>query len=312
MALIRMRLDSIACATPDIAIFSFSAADGGTLPPAEAGAHIDLHLKPGLVRQYSLLRPAPAPHAYTVGIKKEAGGRGGSLHAHEALRIGDEIEVGGPRNNFPLVEDAGHCVLIAGGIGITPIWAMAQRLQELGRSWSLHLSCRSRADAPLLDEIAATDCASMHFDDEAGGFVDLAAIVAAAPRDAHFFCCGPAPMLAAYRAATAHLPAGHVHDEAFAAAPAAAGDTGFVVHLAVTGLEVAIPADRSILDTLRAHGVDAMSSCEAGVCGMCETRVLEGAIDHRDHVLSPDEQAANDRMMICCSRARSARLVLDL
>ncbi|RYE04106.1 MAG: oxidoreductase [Sphingomonadales bacterium] len=310
---IRVRIAEIAAATSSINIYTLVPVDGAALPPAEAGAHIDLFLRPDLVRQYSLLRQSPLPDAYVVGIKKDESGRGGSRYIHENLAVGDEIEIGAPRNNFPLAEDAGHSVLLAGGIGITPIWAMAQRLDELGLSWRLHASNRARGEAALLDELAASANVSLHFDDEAGGYLDLARIIGEAPSQAHFYCCGPAPMLAAFRAATAHLPSHRVHDEAFALDPGGAGDNReFTVRLARSALDLRVPAQASILDTLREHGIDAMSSCEAGVCGMCETPVLEGEVDHRDHVLSDAERAANRRMMICCSRAKSDALVLDL
>lgn len=313
MARIRVRVAEIAAATPSINIYTLVPVDGAVLPPAEAGAHIDMFLRDDLVRQYSLLRQSAAPDAYVVGIKKDEGGRGGSRYIHESLAPGDEIEIGAPRNNFPLTEDAGHSVLLAGGIGITPIWAMAQRLDALGLGWRLHASNRARSETALLDELAASANVSLHFDDEAGGYLDIGRIIAEAPAGTHFYCCGPAPMLAAFRAATAHLPAHQVHDEAFALDPLAADENrAFTVRLAKSAQELRISANVSILDTLREHGIDAMSSCEAGVCGMCETSVLEGDVDHRDHVLSDAERATNSRMMICCSRAKSDLLVLDL
>jgi len=314
MSNIRMRLERISYSARHINLYSFKPVDGGSLPPVEAGAHVDLFLRSDLVRQYSLLRPGKTPEAFVVGIKKESAGRGGSRYIHEQLRVGDVIDVGQPRNNFPLVEDAADSVLFAGGIGITPIWAMAQRLDALGRPWRMYVSARSREDCALLDEIGGYPNVVLHFDDEnPGRFMDLAAAVAEAPEGAHFYCCGPAPMLTAYREATSHLPAAQVHDEAFSIAPPTTGEgSDFRVRLAQSGQEIEVPADRSILDTLRDQGFMPMSSCEAGVCGMCETRVLEGEVDHRDHVLSPDEQTSNSRMMICCSRARSALLVLDL
>lgn len=309
----KMRLDSIQYSARQTNIYTFVPVDGAALSPASAGSHIDLYLRPDLIRQYSLMETSADPRAYVVAIKKEASGRGGSRHVHEMLRVGDEIMVGEPRNNFPLVEDAPHSVLIAGGIGITPIWAMARRLTELGRDWRLFVSNRNRDEAPLLGQLNACGKAMLHFDDEAGGFADLDAIIAGAPQGTHFYCCGPAPMLAAYRTATAHLPPDHVHLEAFGAEPVSSEDDGeFIVRLAKSGTEFAIPAGQTILDVLRDHGIELVSSCEAGVCGMCETRVLEGKVDHRDHVLAPDQQALNDRMMICCSRAATDRLILDL
>lgn len=309
----RVRVAKIAGATVSTNIYTLVPVEGARLPPVQAGAHVDLFLRADLVRQYSLLRASPAPDAYIVGIKKEEGGRGGSRYIHENLRVGDEIEIGAPRNNFPLTEDAEHSVLLAGGIGITPIWAMAQRLRELGRSWRLHASNRARHEAALLDELAASSNVILHFDDEAGGYLDIDRVIAQAPPNTHFYCCGPMPMLAAFRAATAYLPSQQVHDEAFAPDPNEADENrAFTVRLARSALDLPIPSSASILDTLREHGIDAVSSCEAGVCGMCETRVLEGEVDHRDHVLSAEERAANDRMMICCSRAKFGFLALDL
>lgn len=320
MSLTTLRLEQITYAARDTHLFTFRGLEGQTLPRAEAGAHIDLHLAPGLIRQYSLIHPSDTPDSYVVGIKKDPSGRGGSRHAHDKLRVGDVLEVGGPRNHFTLVEDAPFSVLIAGGIGITPIFAMAQRLTRLGRPFALHVSNRCRADAALLAEIARLDGVQLHFDDEAGGrHLDLAAVVDAAPDGAHFYCCGPAPMLDAYRNACATHPVDHVHFEIFNAPPPAlgatnggAGSANFTVRLARSGRDIDIPADASILDSLRSQGIEAQSSCEAGICGMCETAVLQGEVEHHDHVLSPQDQASNTRMMICCSRAKSPLLVLDL
>lgn len=313
MKRIRMRLENIAFSARDINLFTFKPVGETVLPSAEPGAHIDLFLRPNLIRQYSLLRPSACPQSYVIGVKKDPASRGGSRFMHEQLRVGDEIEISAPRNNFPLAEDAEHSVLLAGGIGITPIWAMAQKLEALGKSWRLYVSNRTRLDAALLEEMSASPHVTLHFDDEAGALLDIAVIIAASPPQTHFYCCGPAPMLRAYRSASAQIPAAYVHDEAFALSPPSPETvSAFVVRLAQSGRDIAIAADRSILDTLRDNGVEAASSCEAGVCGMCETRVLEGDVDHRDHVLTPAEQAENTRMMICCSRAKSNLLVLDL
>jgi len=310
-----MRLVAVRYAARDTNLYEFCPLDGAPLPAAEAGAHIDLFLPGNLARQYSLVHPGAAPESYTIGVKRDAQGRGGSRHIHDSLRVGAVLPVGGPRNNFPLAETAAPSVLIAGGIGITPIWCMAQALDQAGRDWTLHYSARSREDAAFLDVLDGRAGVHLLFDDESGGaFLDLAAIVAAAPADAHFYCCGPAPMLQAYQRVTADLPPEHVHLEFFdAPKPEARADDGaFTVELARSGRSVTVPEGTSILDALREAGLDLMSSCEAGICGICETRVLSGIPDHRDMVLTDAEHAANDRMMICCSRALSDRLVLDL
>ena len=192
--LIDVRLTAIRFAARDTNLFEFRRLDGKPLPPYEPGAHIDLHLPNGLVRQYSLIVARPDLGSYTVGIKRDPASRGGSRYIHDELRVGKTIRISAPRNNFPLKEDAGHVILFAGGIGITPIWCMVQRLAELGRSWQLYYSCRSRADMAFLEALEAMAPATFHFDDEAAGkFLDIASIVAQAPKDAHLYCCGPAP-----------------------------------------------------------------------------------------------------------------------
>jgi tetrachlorobenzoquinone reductase len=310
---IPVRLVGIRYAARDTHLFQLARPDGGALPAAEPGAHIDLHLPGGMIRQYSLTRCAPAPTSYTLGIKRDAAGRGGSRLIFDTLKVGQLLTISAPRNNFPLIEDAAHVVLLAGGIGITPISAMAQRLTALGRSFDLHYSSRSRADMAFACELAALPNVRLHCDDEQGGrFLDLPAIIAAAPPAAHFYCCGPAPMLAAFETAVAHLPRSQVHVEYFTAREERNLDGGYTVQLARSNRQFAVPPGRSILHVLRDAGIDVPYSCEQGICGSCETRVLAGEPDHRDAILSDEERAVGKTMMICCSGARSARLVLDL
>jgi tetrachlorobenzoquinone reductase len=308
---IRMRLMGIRHAAEGIHEFEFRPSDGTALPVFEAGAHVDVHLPNGLLRQYSLINAAGESHRYVIAVKRDPASRGGSACMHEQLRVGASLLVAPPRNNFPVREDAPHSVFFAGGIGITPIVSMVGRLRKLGRPWELHYSVRRRNEAAFLSEIG--DGLRLHVDEEAGGrLLDIAALVAAAPKQAHLYCCGPAPMLQAYEAATAGRPADHVHLERFsAAAPVVDGDA-FVVELARSGRQVTVAPGESILDALRDAGLDVQSSCEQGVCGTCETRVLAGVPDHRDMFLSNSEKAANDRMLICCSGSKDARLVLDL
>jgi ferredoxin-NADP reductase len=231
----------------------------------------------------------------------------------EQARVGQTFEIGGPRNNFPLVEDAPHTVLIAGGIGITPIWCMAQRLKEIGASFEVHYAVRTRADAAFLDELERmAPRLKLHVDAEAERFLDVPAITRAAAPDAHLYCCGPAPMLEAFEAATSGRPDALKHVEYFSAPELTPLEGGFVVVLAKSGREFAVQAGSTILETLRAAGLNVPASCEQGVCGTCETRVLEGVPDHRDLLLTPAEKASNQTMMICCSGALTDRLVLDL
>lgn len=309
---IEARLTAIRYAAPGIHLFGFSRTDAGTLPAVEPGAHIDLHLGDGLVRQYSLVEAGEALRTYTVAVKREAQGRGGSRFVFDRLKVGDVLTIGGPRNHFRLEETAPASVLIAGGIGITPIHAMIGRLSAIGRPWELHYACRSRAEMPALDLLSGDPRVHLHFDDEAGGFLDLGAIVAAAPPDAHLYCCGPAPMLSAFEAATAALPPERVHVEYFSAREVPESTRDFVVRLARSDRELVVPAGQTILGVLRAAGLDVAFSCEEGVCGACETAVLSGIPEHHDAILTAQERAANNTMMICCGGARSDVLVLDL
>ena len=311
--LIDVRVGAIRYAARDTHLFELIRLDGEPLPPYEPGAHIDLHLPNGLVRQYSLITPEPDPSTYTVGIKRDPASRGGSRYIHDELGVGRSLKIGAPRNNFPLVEDAGHVVLLAGGIGITPIWCMVQRLTRLGRPWQLHYACRSRADMAFLGALEPMAQARFHFDDESGGKVlDVAAIVAAAPKDAHLYCCGPTPMLKAFEAASASWPREQTHVEYFTPKQEPAKSGGFVVELARSGQEFVIPAGKSILQVLLDAGVDVDYSCELGICGACEQRVVSGVPEHRDAILTEEEQASNTKVMICCAGCKSERLVLDL
>jgi ferredoxin-NADP reductase len=264
-------------------------------------------------RQYSLITTGETLPAYVVGIKRDASSRGGSRYIHDQLRVGNVIRVAAPRNNFPLVEDAAHVVLLAGGIGITPIYAMACRLQALHRPWTLHYCCRSRADAAFLGELQGLTEVIFYFDDEMHGQLPpIAQMVQAAPNEAHLYCCGPIPMLGAFEAACAGRPTTHVHIEYFTQKYELARDGGFVVELKNSGREYPIPAGKSILHVLQEAGVNVPSSCEEGVCGACETRVISGVPDHRDAILSAKEREESATMMICCSGCKSGRLVLDL
>lgn len=307
-----MRLTAIRYAAEQVHLYEFRPVSGGPVRPFTAGAHVDLHLPNGLVRQYSIANSEEERDRYLVGVKRDASGRGGSRFIHDELRVGTVLPVGGPRNNFPLVEDASHSVLIAGGIGVTPIVSMVTRLNSLGRRWQLHYAVRRRSEAAFMEELCAGGGVHLHVDEEQGRVLDLERLAREAPDDAHLYCCGPAPMLEAFMAATASRPAHHVHLEYFSAPAAPAAEGGFVVELARSKLAVSVQAGQTILEALRARGVEVPSSCEQGVCGSCETKVLAGEPDHRDLLLSPEERATNEVMMICCSGSRSPVLVLDL
>lgn len=287
-------------------------------PAFTAGSHVDLSLPNGMIRSYSLLNAPRETHRYVIAVNKDPASRGGSKFLHENVRPGDVMTISTPRNNFKLAEDAPHSVFIAGGIGITPLWSMIQRLEDTGKTWELHYASRTRRNAALLDQLHALGESAgtrlhLTFDAEPDGrMLDLATVVAQSAPDAHLYCCGPVPMLAAFEQATASRAPATVHVEYFAAKdrPDTAGN--FVVVLARSGRTITVPAGKTILDTLLDHGVSANYSCQEGICGVCEVKVLEGVPDHRDVVLSADEKKTNEMMMICCSGSKTERLVIDL
>lgn len=298
--------------------FDLRPLDGGLLPPFTAGAHIDLHLPNGLVRSYSLVNAPSERHRYLVAVSRDAKSAGGSRFLFEQAMVGETIKIGLPRNNFALVEGAPEVVLVAGGIGITPLYCMIQRLEEIGASWRLFYGARERASAAFRVELEKLESAKpgrvhFNFDLEDGRLLDVTEAVASAKLDVHLYCCGPVPMLEAFKAATAWRPPETVHLEYFAAPKqvAPSGDS-FTVTVASSGQTYEIPKGRTILDVLVDKGVYAASSCRAGVCGACEVGVLSGVPDHKDYVLSDAERAANKKMMICVSGSKSANLLLEL
>ena len=288
------------------------------LPEFTAGSHIDLHLPNGLIRSYSLLNTQGERHRYLIGVNKDAKSRGGSRYMHETVHAGDVITISHPRNNFLLDEKAPHSVFVAGGIGITPLWSMIQRVEQLGGSWELYYATRTRKNAAFLEQLHALgdDKQSrlhLNFDQEPGAtMLDVAKIVAACPADAHLYCCGPVPMIEAFELATAACKPETVHVEYFAAKETADTSGGFTVELAKSKKTITIPPGKTILDALLDMGMDVPYSCQEGICGTCEVKVLEGIPDHRDLVLSAAEKTANKSMMICCSGAKSGKLVIDL
>ena len=291
------------------------------LPTFAAGSHIDLHLGGGFVRSYSLLDMADAPARYRVAVLRDRASRGGSRAVHEQLRVGQTITISAPRNNFALHEDAARSVLLAGGIGITPILCMARRLKALGRPVEMIYAARSQGEAAFHDEILALGIpVHWHFDAQAGGPPDLRALLAARAggenaATTHFYACGPTPMLDGFVATAEALGLKNAHIERFTAVEqAAASDAlgSYEVVLQKSGKVIQVTPDKGLLATLRDAGADVIYSCEEGICGTCETKVIEGEPDHRDSVLSASERAANKTMMICVSGCKSARLVLDL
>ncbi|MDR3101539.1 MAG: PDR/VanB family oxidoreductase [Paraburkholderia sp.] len=289
---------------------------GVSFPAFSAGAHVDLHLPNGLTRSYSLLNSSTESNRYVLGILSDRQSRGGSRYVHENFRCGMTLPIGKPRNNFALDETAESSLLVAGGIGITPILCMYRHLRAEGKAVQLVYCARSRAQAAFLDELATLGGhVDLYFDDEHGGKpFDLGGFLRTQPKHVHAYCCGPSVMLAAFEAACDSAGIENVHIERFAADSTVvqAPGTSYTVELAKCRRTLEVPADKSLLDTLLEAGVDVDYSCREGICGACETRVLEGCPDHRDSVLSLAEKKANRTMMVCVSGAQCGKLVLDL
>ncbi|MEM9048382.1 MAG: PDR/VanB family oxidoreductase [Pseudomonadota bacterium] len=298
--------------TPAIREFELTPAQGGLLPAAEPGAHIGVQTPSGAWRQYSLVTPAAAPERYRIAVKREATGRGGSAAIHTGWAPGMRVTLTAPSNNFALGA-APRYLLIAGGIGVTPIYAMAQALMVQGAALEMIYCTRSRAETAYAEALEALlgDCLILHHDegdlDEVYDFWDHFA----EPQTMHVYCCGPAALMEEIKAISGHWPEGRVHFEDFGGVESVrADDVAFEVALHKTGRTVSIPADRSILEALREAGITAPSSCESGTCGTCKIGLIAGAVDHRDMVLMEEEKG--DHIMICVSRAASGALVLDL
>lgn len=287
-------------------------------PAFEAGSHIDLHLGNSLVRSYSLCNASTDRQRYVIGVLNDRKSRGGSRFVHQQLRVGQVLPISPPRNNFKLQEDAPRSVLVSGGIGVTPIWCMLQRLVALGRPVDLIYCARSRKEAAFQEAITALAGdqvkVTWHFDEEKDAPPDLAKLLADKGADSHYYCCGPTPMLDAFERSCEALGYPHAHIERFAAVAAPEPETlqGFVVECAKSGKTVEVPAGKSVLDSLIDAGFSPDHSCKEGVCGACETRVLEGEIEHHDGILSKFERDSNQTMMICVSRCKGKRLVLDI
>jgi ferredoxin-NADP reductase len=303
----------IAFEARDVLVFDLRCSDG-RVPDFEPGAHIDIGLPNGVSRQYSLVNGPGVRDRYAIAVKLDPKSRGGSRFMHEHLRVGSTVDLRAVRNNFPLASEPTPTLLIAGGIGVTPIVAMAEHLAEAGRPADVIYAVKSRADLAFVNRLRdAASRLTVHVDDEAHAVLDVAAIVSATADDSNLYCCGPAPMLDAFLTATERRAPHRVHFERFAAAVAPARTGGaFTVELARSGRVLTVANDESILQALRTAGISAESSCEEGICGTCEVRVLAGTPDHRDGILSAAERQANGSMMICCSRSIGERLVLDI
>jgi ferredoxin-NADP reductase len=293
---------------------------GQELPPFSAGAHIDIHLANGIVRQYSLCNSPMERHRYVIAVLRDEKGRGGSKALHDSLRVQDIVTVSVPRNNFKLVPEAKKVILLAGGIGMTPLKSMAHALEATGVPFELHYCARNPGSVAFREQLETTwehGQLHFHFDhgDPANG-LDIAGLLSATSEDTHLFYCGPGGFMKACAEAASHWPAGTVHFEHFKApeppldAGASAAPGSFMVRIASTGAMLEVPAERSIADVLEEAGVQIETSCQAGLCATCRIRYLEGEVDHRDYIL--DDGARGQWLTACVSRATSGVLVLDL
>lgn len=322
MKTLQARLHAIEWLADGVLGFDFRPMNDARWPVVTAGAHIDLHLPNGSLRSYSLVNAPGESHRYAIAVNREASGQGGSRWMHDQFRVGQVLALSEPRHSFPLIEEAAHSVFIAGGIGVTPLWSMVQRLSQIGAPWTLYYSARARESAAFVEQLESLASRAgarlkLNFD---GGLsdkrLDLSTVIDAIAPDAHVYCCGPVPMLEAFERACAQRNPAQVHREYFAAPTLAeaadAPDQAFTVTLARTGRTIEVGAKVSVLDAILRAGIDVPYSCLSGICGACATQVLCGVPDHRDFVLSDAEKASGEAMIICCSRARSQSLTLDL
>lgn len=316
--MIELRVAKVEQVTPRIRLFEFASLDGADLPGFTAGSHIDIELGNGDERSYSLLNDQGETDRYVIAVLREADGRGGSAWMHDVLRQGDVIRTAPPENDFRLSEAGDRHILIAGGIGITPILPMAARLREIGRDYSIHYCARSAEEAAFAREIASRhgERAKFHYDGGVPGCgLDVTALLADRPAAAHAYVCGPAGLIRAVRAAGRDWPSGTIHFELFKGSNADLGlnalNEPFDVICKRSAKRFTIPADRSILDVLKDEGFRIRSLCKDGVCGTCRVELLSGEVDHRDECLDEDEQ--DEALQVCVSRAKPGQtLELDL
>lgn len=301
-----------------ICSYELASIDQGPLPAFSAGAHIDVHLPGGLIRQYSLCNHPEEQHRYVIGVLRDPASRGGSQSLHELINAGDRLRISEPRNLFPLAHQAKRSLLFAGGIGITPILCMAERLAHSGADFEMHYCARSSERAAFVDRIrhsAFADRVFLHFDEQPDTALNAAQVLANPQDNVHVYVCGPGGFMQHVldSARAQGWQEELLHREYFAATPTDTSQDGsFSVKVSSTGQVFEIPADKTVVQVLESHGIDIAMSCEQGICGTCLTRVLDGVPEHRDLFLSEEEQALNDQFTPCCSRSKSPLLVLDI
>lgn len=321
MSELTLKVDQIVNQSSNVKSFVLSNAAGGYLPPFTAGAHIDVTvtLEDGStdVRSYSIASDPEATSTYTLGILREAAGKGGSAFMHDKVGIGAKLSASAPKNHFPLDDEAEDILLIAGGIGVTPILSMARQLARTGTPFHMHYASKSPEDMAFKADVEGVcgDKGDLYFDggDPTKG-INLKDVLSHRPAGRHVFVCGPVGLIEAVRDTTKELgwPENTVHFEVFKPAELDGEDTEIEVVLAQSGGTYTVPADVSILDHLLDQGVDIDWDCKMGICGLCATKLLDGEPDHRDYVLTEDERNDEQQFCPCISRAKSASITLDI
>ncbi|MFN4359598.1 MAG: PDR/VanB family oxidoreductase [Hylemonella sp.] len=316
---LQVRVARKAVEAQDIVTLELVALDGKSLPAFSAGSHIDVQLPNGITRQYSLCNDPQETHRYQIGVLRDAASRGGSAAVHDLVKEGDVLTISAPRNHFSLAHEAKKHLLLAGGIGVTPILCMAERLANTGADFEMHYATRAPERTAFRQRIAASAFASRvqfhHDNGDAAQKLDLQVLLQQPKPGTHLYVCGPKGFMDTVlnTARSSGWPEAQIHYEFFGAEVAKSdSDASFEIKLASSGRIVMVPKDQTVVQALAAAGVDVMISCEQGVCGTCLTRVIEGVPDHKDSYLTPEEQAANDQFTPCCSRSKTPQLVLDL
>ncbi|MDD2056647.1 PDR/VanB family oxidoreductase [Pseudomonas sp. GD03860] len=298
--------------------FEFVDPAGKPLPPFTAGAHIDVHLPGGFIRQYSLCNSPQERDRYVVGVLNVAGGRGGSRSLHSNVKAGDLLQISEPRNHFPVVDQAQRHLLIGGGIGVTPMMAMLEHFEASGAEYILYYCGETPERTAFKERLSSLlgEHVVIHYDGgDPARRLDIRELLMHHEPGTHLYCCGPGGLMAGVKAAAEHWPEGTVHFEHFAApvpppSVSTANEVEFQITLARSGQTLDVPSSKSIAQVLREAGLPCETSCEAGICGTCKTRFIDGEADHRDFILSDDEK--QEHLLICCSRSKSSTLVLDL
>lgn len=300
----------------DVITLELRPIGGGELPSFTPGAHLDLHLPNGLMRNYSLTNDWRERNRYVIGVGRAADSRGGSSYVHNSIRAGAQLKISPPRNNFPLNENSASFLFIAGGIGITPIMSMVRWCEANEKPWRLIYAARSRQRTAFYEDLCAlaADRIHFHFDDESGQVLDVAQAISSWSEGESIYCCGPAPLMEAVKALTEHLPSESVRFEWFTVPESDQPheSNSFTVRLERSDVEFEVPENKSILEVLEEHGFEIPFSCREGLCGTCVTNVCAGEPDHRDYVLSDEERESGKMMTVCCSRSKSSVLTLDL